>query len=55
MIKYKQGQFTENLFSELETMHNNDPRKYMQLVNSLKTGSFDKVKPSDTEAISPDE
>ena len=27
----------------------------MQLVNSLKNGSFDKVKPSDTEAISPDE
>ena len=27
----------------------------MQLVNSLKSGSFDKVKPSDTEAISPDE
>ena len=53
--KFKQGQFTEILFGELETMHNNDPRKYMQLVNSLKNGSFDKTKPSDTEAISSDE
>ena len=53
--KFKQGQFTEKLFSELESMHNNDPRKYMQLVNSLKNGSFDKMKPTDTEAISSDE
>ena len=37
-------------------MRRSDPRKYMQLVNSLKSGSFEKVKPSDTEAItSPDE
>ena len=55
MTKFKQKQFTDSLFSQLETMHQTDPRKYMQLVNSLKSGSFDKVKPSDTEAISPDE
>ena len=55
MLKFKQKQFTEILFSQLETMHQADPRKYMQLVNSLKSGRFDKTKPSDTEAISPDE
>ena len=55
LLKFKQGQFTDKLFSELEIMHNNDPRKYMQLVNSLKSGSFDKVKPSDTAAISSDD
>ena len=55
LIKLKQRQFTENLFSQLETMHNSDPRKYMQLVNSLKNNSFDKSKPSDTAAISPEE
>ena len=36
-------------------MHKVEPRKYSKLVNSLKHGSFDKVKLSDTEAISPDE
>ena len=55
IIKLKQKQFSESLFSQLETMHQADPRKYMQLVNSLKSGSFDKVKPSDTAAIGPDE
>ena len=56
LIKFKQKEFTDSLFSQLETMHRADPRKYMQLVNSLKSGSFEKVKPSDTEAItSPDE
>ena len=55
LLKFKQKEFTDSLFSQLEGMHQSDPRKYMQLVNSLKSGSFDKVKPSDTEAISPDE
>ena len=36
-------------------MHQLDPKQYMQLVKSLKDGSFDKCKPSDTAAISPDE
>ena len=36
-------------------MHQSDPKQYMQLVKSLKDGSFDKCKPSDTAAISPDE
>ena len=55
LLKYKQSQFTEILFSELQSMHHHDPRNYRQLVNSLKNGSFDKVKPSDTEAISPED
>ena len=36
-------------------MHKSDPRKYMQLINSLKEGNFDKIKPSNTANISPDD
>ena len=36
-------------------MHKSDPKKYMNLVNSLKDGNFDKKKPSDTSSIKPDE
>ena len=36
-------------------MHGSDPKKYMELVKLLKSGSFDKKKPSDTEAVEPDE
>ena len=55
LIKFKQKQFSENLFSQLESMHKTEPKKYMELVNSLKTGSFDRSKQSDTAAISPEE
>ena len=55
LTKYKQKLFTENLFSQLESMQSSDPKKYMELVKSLKSGNFDKKKSSDTEAVEPDE
>ena len=36
-------------------MHKSDPKKYMNLIKSLKDGNFDKKKPSDTSSIKPDE
>ena len=36
-------------------MHGSDPKQYMELVNSLRSGNFDKRKSSDIEAIEPDE
>ena len=36
-------------------MHKSDPKKYMEVVNSLKSGTFDKKKASDTSSIQPNE
>ena len=36
-------------------MHKSDPKKYMDLVNSLKEGTFDKTRPSDTSSVKPDD
>ena len=55
LVKLKQKLFTDNLFSQLKTMHGSDPKQYMDLVNSLRSGNFDKKKNSDIEAIEPDE
>ena len=55
VTKYKQKLFTDNLFSQLKSMHGSDPQQYMELVNSLRSGNFDKRKNSDIEAIEPDE
>ena len=36
-------------------MHQSDPRRYMDLVRSLRQGRHDKVTPSDTAGVSPEE
>ena len=55
LTKYKQKTFTENLFLQLKDMQGANPKEYMKLVNSLRSGKFDRKKPSDIEAIEPDE
>ena len=55
LVKYKQKMHIDELFSQLETLHKSDPKKYMDLVKSLKNGSFDKIKNSDTDSVQPDE
>ena len=55
LVKYKQKTFTDNLFLQLQSMHGSDPKKYMDLVNSLRNGNFDRAKNSDSQAIEPDE
>ena len=52
--KYKQKQFTDNLFNELETMNSKDPRAYMELVKALRDNQHDRAKPSDLQEIPPD-
>ena len=54
LIKFKQKQFTDNLFNELETMHCKDPHAYMELVKALRDGKHDRSKPSDLKEIEPD-
>lgn len=55
LSKFKQKLFTESLFAQLKSMHGSEPKKYMELVNSLRSGNFDKTKNSDTEAVEPDD
>ena len=53
LVKYKNKQFVENMFTELDSMENNNPRGYMELVRSMRDGSFDKSTSDDTSGISP--
>ena len=55
LVKYKQKMHLEQLFSQLENLHKSDPKQYMDLVKSLKNGSFDKTKKCDTDSVKPDE
>ena len=55
IVKQKQKLFTDNLFLQLKSMQGSDHKQYMDLVNSLRTGNFDRKKVSDIEAIGPDE
>ena len=43
------------MFDELDTMQNSDPHGYMQLVKSLRNGSFDKNVASDSDHVQPDD
>ena len=54
LVKFKQKQFTNNLFNELELMQSKDPRAYMELVKALRDGKHDRSKPSDLQEIEPD-
>ena len=53
LVKYKQKQFVENMFSELDSMQHDNPRGYMQLINSMREGNFDRSTPDDTSGVSP--
>ena len=53
LLKMKHKEYINNLFTELDTMQNTNPRGYMNLVKSLRDGSFDKQTVSDSEYVSP--
>ena len=55
LVKSKQKQFVENMFSELDSIKKNDPRGYMDLFKSMRDGNFDKDVSDDTSDISPQE
>ena len=43
IVKEKQKLHLNNLFTQLETLHNNDSRDYMQLIQAIRTGNHDFV------------
>ena len=53
LTKNKQKEFVDKLFTELDSIKDNNPKGYMDLVKTLRDGSFDKGVDSDTSHISP--
>ena len=53
LLKKRNKQFVENMFIELDAMENDNPRGYMELIRAIRDGSFDKVRPDDTNGVSP--
>ena len=53
LVKSKQNQFVQNMFSELDSMEHDNPRGYMQLINSMREGNFDRSTPDDTSGVMP--
>ena len=53
LVKQKNKQFVDNMFIELDSMENNDPRGYMELIRAMRDGSFDKPKTDDTSSVNP--
>ena len=44
LVKSKQKQFVDSMFDQLDSIKNNDPKGYMDLVKSLRDGNFDREK-----------
>ena len=53
LVKLRNKQFVDNMFSELDSMEQNNPRGYMELIRAMRDGSFDKSTSDDTSGISP--
>ena len=53
LVKAKHKMFINNLFKDLDNLHNVNPRGYMNLVKSLRDGSFDRKASDDTSFIDP--
>ena len=54
LVKSKHKQFINGLFENLDQLHKKSPRGYMELVKSMRDGSFDKNVENDTTYISPE-
>ena len=54
LVKSKHKEHLNEMFTNLDSMQNSDPRGYMQLVKSLREGSFDKKVASDSDHVQPD-
>ena len=54
LVKSKHKEFIGKLFNDLDSLHTANPRGYMNLVKSLRDGSFDCKKSDDTSFISPE-
>ena len=53
MIKSRQKEYIDNLFQDLDQLHASNPKGYMDLVKSLRDGTFDRKKDDDTRCIGP--
>ena len=53
LVKFKNKKFVDNMFVELDSMEHNNPRGYMELIRSMRDGSFDKLVSDDTSSIPP--
>ena len=54
LLKTKHKEYINKLFVDLDNLHNTNPRGYMNLVKSLRDGSFDKTVSDDATFISPE-
>ena len=53
LLKSKHKEFINKLFKDLDNMHNNNPKGYMNLVKSLRDGTFDRKISDDASFVSP--
>ena len=53
LVKSKQKEFVDKMFSDLDSIKRNDPKGYMDLIKSMRDGNFDKEVSDDTSDISP--
>ena len=51
--KHKQKQFVDHMFGELDELHSSNPKGYMDLVQSMRDGSFDKKLSDSTSHVLP--
>ena len=52
--KFKQKQYQDHMFSELDELHSSNPKGYMDLVKSMRNGTFDKEVSDSTSHVSPE-
>ena len=54
LVKSKHKAYINNLFKELDILHGVNPKGYMNIVKSLRDGSFDCKKKDDSDFITPE-
>ena len=54
LVKSKHREYLEQMFSQLDSIQHSDPHGYMQLVKTLRQGSFSKTVPADSDHVHPD-
>ena len=54
LLKNNHKDYINNLFVQLDSMQNSNPKGYMNLVKSLRDGSFDKQATSDSDFVLPE-
>ena len=54
IVKKSQNTFLNSLFNQLDSYQQSDPKKYMDIVRSLRNGSYDSVQKDDSSGVPPD-